>query len=80
MGVCKARESVKTTEKGIQGKDEDPCDQGLDRARLWVSPFSQTEISSASPEFARNSLNLLLDFGRECAIFPQNRASSTSAQ
>ena len=30
MGVCKARESVKTTEKGIQGKDEDHCDQGLD--------------------------------------------------
>jgi hypothetical protein len=30
MGVCKARESVKTTEQGIQGKNEDPCDQGLD--------------------------------------------------
>ena len=42
MGVCKARESVrKTTKEGIQGKVEDPCDQGLDRARLWVSPFSQ---------------------------------------
>jgi hypothetical protein len=30
MGVCKARETVKTTENGIQGKDSEP---------LWLGPF-----------------------------------------
>jgi len=50
MGVCKARESVKTTEKGIQGKGQDPCDLALDRARLWVSPFPGTwETFSLTP-------------------------------
>ena len=44
MGVCKARESIIQANDGIQGKDEDPCDQGLDRARLWVSPFLPEEL------------------------------------
>ena len=38
MGVCKARESIIKANDGIQGKNEDPCDSALDRARLWVSP------------------------------------------
>ena len=38
MGVCKARESVKITVKGIQGKNADPWDSALDGHGLWVSP------------------------------------------